>query len=152
MHDDGVLHTWFIFNLHTEILFVIAHHTAIYNSHNILVTLSKPLQNRKEPLLTWRASFVLWVPYLVTTAPPLAFAPFTPFPLFSPHYTIYNDDINNRGILCSGQWCILYNIIQILLGNTHHFAGHAAHCLTEGTVCAVFHRNSGGQSVCRGSA
>jgi hypothetical protein len=49
-------------------------------------------------------------------------------------------------------WCILYNVTQIHLANTHLFAGHVAHRLAECTVRAAFHRNNGGQSVCRGSA
>jgi hypothetical protein len=43
------------------------------------------------------------VPCLVTTALPLASTPFTPFPPRSPHYTIYNDDIHNHGLLCPGR-------------------------------------------------
>ncbi len=43
------------------------------------------------------------VPCLVTTAPPLVLAPFTPFPPLSPHSTIYKDEFNNHGLLHLGQ-------------------------------------------------
>ncbi len=34
MHDDGVLHAWFIFNLHTKVSFVFTQHTDL-NIHTI---------------------------------------------------------------------------------------------------------------------
>jgi hypothetical protein len=41
-----------------------------------------------------------WFPVWQQLPHTLAFAPFTPFPPLSPHYTIYNDDINNHSLLC----------------------------------------------------
>jgi hypothetical protein len=71
----------------------------------------EPLEKTvRKLLLTCRASFLLVVPCLVTTAPPLILAPFTPFPPLSPHYTIYNGDINNHCLLYLGQLCTHYSI------------------------------------------
>jgi hypothetical protein len=112
MHDDGVLHAWFIFNQHTEISFVFTQ-TQIFNIFTkYTAILSNPLRNEKGTptylevqLLARGDEFPsTLVPCLVTTTPPLALAPFTPFPPLSPHYTIYKDDINNHGLLCPGHY------------------------------------------------
>jgi hypothetical protein len=111
MHDHGELHAWFIFNLHTEVSFIFTQHKSIQYSHYVQAILSHPLQKTKrnptylERQLLARGDKVpsTLVPCLVTTALPLASAPFTPFPPLSPHYTIYNDDIHNHGLLCPGR-------------------------------------------------
>jgi hypothetical protein len=63
--------------------------------------IENPLQSNKNPYPTHGFAYTL-VLCLVTTALPLAFAPFNSFPPFSPHYTIYNDDINNHSLLRPG--------------------------------------------------
>ncbi len=106
MHDDSVLHTWFIFIyicimyyvlcimyiLHTKILFVFTQHIRRYliltqcTSNSI-----EPLEKQQQPLLTWKASFLLvvmnshppWSLVWLQLPHPLAFTPFTPFPPLS---------------------------------------------------------------------
>jgi hypothetical protein len=96
MHDDGALHAWFIFNLHTRISFVFTQCTVnrylhIYTMYRQL--LSNPLQKitrnpdlLRGPVLAHGGDFPsTLVPCLVATAHPLTLVPFTPFPLLSPH-------------------------------------------------------------------
>ncbi len=63
--------------------------------------IENPLQSNKNPYPTHGFAYTL-VLCPVTTALPLAFAPFTSLPPFSPHYTIHNDDINNHSLLRPG--------------------------------------------------
>ncbi len=45
MHDDGALHTWFIFNLHTKVLFVFTQQTVNkYINTMYMQLLLNPLQ------------------------------------------------------------------------------------------------------------
>ncbi len=94
-HDDSVIHSWFIFNLHTKSLICIytAYRNLIFTQYtsNLYWT---PCKNNKVPLLT--SSFLILVlgrgdeflstlvPSLVTTAPPFRLYPFLPFPTPQP--------------------------------------------------------------------
>jgi hypothetical protein len=77
MHDDDVLHTWFIFNLHTKISSVFTWHASWY-LHNVQPT---PCIN-KESCFTYLEGQLLargdeFPSIPVTTAPPLGFYPFS---------------------------------------------------------------------------
>jgi hypothetical protein len=88
------------------------HSTQIFNIHIVYKQFyCTPCKNNKKTptylegqLLARSDEFPsTLVPYLVTTAPPLAFAPLTSYPPLSPHYTIYNDGIHNHSLLRPGQ-------------------------------------------------
>jgi hypothetical protein len=51
MHDDGVLHAWFIFNPNTKIMFVFTH-IQILNIHTMYMNFIEPLAKAtKNPYL-----------------------------------------------------------------------------------------------------
>jgi hypothetical protein len=53
MDDNDVLHTWFIFNLHTKILFVFTRHASWY-LHNVQAFFHKnPPASIKNPRFTY---------------------------------------------------------------------------------------------------
>jgi hypothetical protein len=88
MHNEDVLHAWFIFNLHTKISYVFTRHGSWY-LHNVTSNLSsKSRASMKNPRFTYlEGQFLVCgnvfpctlVPSLVTTAPPLGFYHFHPF-------------------------------------------------------------------------
>jgi hypothetical protein len=60
MHDDGVLHAWFIFNQHTEISFVFTQ-TQIFNIHKIYSNSIKPLEKwKRNPYLLGGPASCSW--------------------------------------------------------------------------------------------
>jgi hypothetical protein len=89
MHDDGVLHAWLIFNLHTKMSFIFTRYVTwylqIYN--NSQGRKNNPCFQSNPILLTWRTRFFAHgdkfpstlVSGLPATAPPLGFCPFHPF-------------------------------------------------------------------------
>jgi hypothetical protein len=62
MHDDSLLHAWFIINLHTRVSCIFTQYTVNQYLHNIqAVVIRTRCKNNKDPRLTWRASFLLMV-------------------------------------------------------------------------------------------
>ncbi len=53
MHDDVVLHAWFIFNLHTK------SHLYLHNTQSIINR--TPCEKRRGPQLTWKTSVLIKV-------------------------------------------------------------------------------------------
>ncbi len=97
---------WFIFNLHTK-----SHLYLLYIIHNQSL-IKTPCQGKKEkenPYLRGGPVFWCWIP--IHSGPlsgsncptPWIRPPFNPFPPLQSYYTIYNDDINNYGLLRLGQ-------------------------------------------------
>jgi hypothetical protein len=91
-HDDGVLHAWFIFNLHAKITFVFTQNTDTWYSHNVQQFYHNPCKTIRIHTY-WEGQLLACgdkfpstlVPSLVTTAPPFSFHPF-PTPQPTSHY------------------------------------------------------------------
>ncbi len=86
----------------------------MFNIHTIYKqSLSNPLQKQQRTPRYLEGKFLAsgdefpstLVSSLVTTALPLVFSLFTPFP--DPHYTVYKGDINNHGLLRLGQYLLM---------------------------------------------
>jgi hypothetical protein len=95
-HDDNALHAWFIFNLHTRILFIFAQCTVNQYLHNIQTAVNQtPCKKIRNPtylegqFLAYGGEFPsTLVPCLVATAPAFDSCPFHPFPTPSAHITL----------------------------------------------------------------
>ncbi len=163
MLDDGVLHAWFIFNLHTEISFVFTQHTNNQYSHNVQPILSHTLQKTIENphLLRGPASCSWWQipfhpgPLSGNNCPTLGFCPFHPFPTPQPilHYlkeqhqqsqsssseTVI-ETRNNLTVLTVDSWKVyeMHHLVCIYTQNRPIRTGKARNRPIGGRVCEKF--------------
>ncbi len=92
-HDDGVLHIWFIFNLHTRVFCLYTTYSYFIFTHNFIEPLAKTMKN--PYLLGGPASCSWWkirihsVPLSGNNCPTLWLLPLSPLSHPSVHITLF---------------------------------------------------------------